>query len=394
MSEVGFRKNPTPIITDANAILGDKDPVGLILGLIQKAAGGILLIDEAYQFTPAPPGTTANASNLVLDTLLQAAETMRNSTSFVLAGYEAPIDKLLRYNAGMPSRFPFKFVFPDYTEQQLKSIFVGMVKADGYVLQGRAECLTPVASVFAARIARGAGREGFGNARAVRSAFDAVKSAHKDRLGTAVLLGRAASARDHRLLLREDVLGPRPDLERSPLLAELDALVGQPRVKAAVRGLLDLQMQNHEREEAGEKPLLVSLHRVFTGNPGTGKTTIARIYGALLKEFKLLSDGGVTTVSASDLMGSVVGQAAEKTAEAVRGARGRVLLIDEAYVLDPKRRAEGNLSSANSYAGAVIDTLVEKLDGEAGSDCAVILAGYDVSGSGRSTGSPTSALTA
>ncbi len=102
---------------------------------------------------------------------------------------------------------------------------------------------------------------------------------------------------------------------------------------------------------------------------GTGKTTVVRLYGALLKELGLLSKGDFIQCTPADLTGSHEGAAATNTKELLEKARGKVLFIDEAYVLDPKRRS-------NAYGGNVLDTLVEKLEGEAGSDIAVILAGY------------------
>ena len=93
---------------------------------------------------------------------------------------------------------------------------------------------------------------------------------HTARIGSRVLKNEPLSEYDHRTLLKTDVLGERPNLEKSGTLQELNSMIGLAKVKSAVRGLMELQLQNYDREMRGEEVELISLHRVFYGNPGTG----------------------------------------------------------------------------------------------------------------------------
>jgi SpoVK/Ycf46/Vps4 family AAA+-type ATPase len=235
-----------------------------------------------------------------------------------------------------------------------------MVEQKGYKLERKRVCGTDIATVMARRIARGAGTKGFGNAREVRNQLEAAINRQSDRVGSIALHGHGASITEdqHRLLTRGDTIGNRPNLKDSPVVMELEGMIGLAKVKAAIKGLMELQLQNYDREMRGEKPELISLHRVFYGNPGTGKTTVAKIYGKLLKEFGFLSDGDFINTTASDLSGDTVGSGSTRTNEVIGRAKGKVLLIDEAYSLDPTRRGGG------SYGGTVIDTLVEKIEGK------------------------------
>jgi SpoVK/Ycf46/Vps4 family AAA+-type ATPase len=371
MTQLGFRKNDVMIETSAQEILKSKDPGGDFADMMEQATGGCLFIDEAYRFTPSPPGQQPNSSNQVLDYLLEAVEKpeIRSTTTVILAGYRDEIETLLSYNVGFASRFNITFSFPDYNELQLRKIFVGMVKDKGFELERKKDCGVSISAVMANRIHRGAGKKGFGNAREVRNKLEEIISQQSDRLGALKLRKKPVSQKDYQMLLAVDSVGLRPDFSFSPTMKELDSMVGLEKVKAAFRSLMSLQQQNFDREMRGDKPELISLHRVFYGNPGTGKTTVAKLYGSLLKELGLLSNGDFICVSPADLTGDHEGGAATQTKAVLDKAKGKVLLIDEAYVLDPKR-------GHNIYGGNVLDTMVEKLDGEAGSDCAVILAGY------------------
>ncbi len=374
--ELGYRKNSKPLITNAGDILKEKDPVGEFEKMVTAASGGTVFIDEAYLFKPAPRGSSTNASNAVLDYLLKVCETMRETTTFILAGYKEDILNLLTYNEGFPSRFPkvFTFQFVDYTAPQLRTILLSMVRTRGFKFESRKHCGISISKIMAERIARGRNAKGFGNAREVRNQLEAAIGRQHARLGSMLLQGEPSAginmeSKQHITLTRRDTIVDRPNLDDSAMLRELDSMIGIQAVKRAVYGLMEFQLQNFDREMRGEVPESISLHRVFYGNPGTGKTTVARIYGCLLKEFGLLSDGDIIQVTASDLIGDAVGVGATKTNDVIAKAKGKVLFIDEAYVLDPNRRG------GNQYGGSVLDTLVEKIEGAAGSDMAVILAG-------------------
>ncbi|MFE2950207.1 AAA family ATPase, partial [Embleya sp. NPDC059267] len=161
---------------------------------------------------------------------------------------------------------------------------------------------------------------------------------------------------------------PPPPETLDDLLAELDELVGLGGVKRDVGGMVKLMQTVRMRQEAGLPAPPLSRHLVFAGNPGTGKTTIARLYGRLLKALGLLERGHLVEVDRSALVGEYVGHTGPKTTESFNRARGGVLFIDEAYALVPA-------GVANDFGGEAVATLVKLMEDHR-DEVVVIVAGY------------------
>jgi hypothetical protein len=258
-----------------------------LLDELLNDGGGVLFIDEAYQMTSGnSPGGSA-----VLDYLLPEVENLVGKVVFVLAGYNKEMESVFAHNPGLPSRFPIEMKFVDYTDGELLSIFErNLLKK----YSGKMACEEGMRGLYCRivtrRVGRGRGKAGFGNARAIENTLAQVSRRQSARLFKEI---RARLNPDHFLMTKEDLIGPEPSsaLEKSEPWQELQAKIGLRSVKRAIKILVDSIQQNYLRE-LEEKPLIeYSLNKVFLGNPGTGKTTVAKLYGAILVDLGLLSKG-------------------------------------------------------------------------------------------------------
>lgn len=252
-----------------------------------KDGGGAIFIDEAYQLVGSSFGGTQ-----VLDFLLAEVENLTGKVVFILAGYQRPMEKFFAHNPGLPSRFPHELKFDDFDDTELMQILIGCIEKT-YRNQMKVEDNLGglYCRIVARRVGMGRGREGFANARAVENAMSKISERQAARLSRERRQGGGKI--DDFFLSKEDMIGPDPSqaLKSSSAWQKLQSMIGLDVVKKTVEAILDTMCYNYQRE-LDEKPLVAySLNKVFLGNPGTGKTSIAKIYGQILVDIGFLSNG-------------------------------------------------------------------------------------------------------
>lgn len=338
---------------------------------LKDNGGGVFFIDEAYQLSSGnSPGGKA-----VLDYLLAEVENLRGKVSFVIAGYDKQMETFFAHNPGFPSRFPIQMRFNDYSDDELLKILQRQVDRK---YKGRMAIEDGPDGLYfriaARRIGRGRGKEGFGNARAVENALAQMEKRQSTRLRQA---RRSGAKPDDHFLTKEDIIGPEPSatLVNCKAWQRLNEMIGLAEVKQEVRILLDSLTTNYQRELEEEPLMSFSLNRVFIGSPGTGKTTVAKLYGRILASLGMLSNGEVVVKTPADFIGAVLGQSEAQTKGILASTIGKVLVIDEAYALQGAGGADGS-HVADPYRTAVVDTIVAEVQNVPGEDRCVILLGY------------------
>ena len=350
--------------------------------LIDRALGGVLFIDEAYSLVNEGDGQSDRFGNEAVQTLLKRAEDDRDQLVVVLAGYEKEMDAFLASNPGLASRFATRITFPSYSADELFRIAESLVHQRGDTLEADA------GRALRRRFDQVVQREvvdDLGNGRFARSVVEKAAQARDVRVVTTGVDGGTPAPRPEaedlitvravdveaahaELTSRLPGFGASPGIEEA--LAELDAMIGLEPVKQQVRSIVAQLRVAKLREEQGLLNQAPMRHFVFSGPPGTGKTTVARVLGRVFSALGLLGRADVVEAQRADLVGEHLGATAVKTNRLVDRALGGVLFVDEAYSL-----VNPGYSGGDAFGAEAIQTLLKRAEDDR-SRLVVVLAGY------------------
>lgn len=329
--------------------------------VIASAMGGVLFIDEAYALGNNSDSGITDYGKEAIDTLVKAMEDYRGKFCVILAGYKNEMLQMLSTNPGFKSRIQFTLDFPNYSRDELKSITELMLKNRHYTIGETA--MSRILDITDIKRKE----PNFANAREIRNILDQVIMCQNVRcvgsndkeLG---LVDVNKYIQDANIYL--PISGDGANKKILSGEEELDQLIGLSSVKRMVRKIKAYAKRNKDASD-------FNLHMCFIGNPGTGKTEVARLISRILYEADVLKEAKYVETDSRGLIGKFVGETAPKTLEKINEAMNGVLFIDEAYMLASADTSSGS----RNYGDEAIAVLLKEMEDRRGRFC-VILAGY------------------
>ena len=351
------------IEADKNAMVGQY--VGStpqkVNDLVDRAMGGILFIDEAY--TLSEDSSSGNSfGKEAIETLMKRMEDDRGKFVCIMAGYRDLMEEFVRVNPGINSRISHRIHIEDYSADELTKIYLRMAETQQMRVEPNAveKLKHAIDNMVTVKT------KDFGNARDVRKLLDKTLERQSVRIQA---LPDSISPHELSLIKAEDIpVEVHQEIDERQCMQKLDALVGLNGVKQEIRNITQyLKLEKMRAEALGKRFAGLRDHYLFLGNPGTGKTTVARILGEIFLSLGISKNTRFVETDRAGLVAGYVGQTASQTNRVIDSALGGILFIDEAYTLSQ--------GFNDSFGQEAIDTLLKRMEDDRGK-FVCIAAGY------------------
>lgn len=331
--------------------------------IIDAALDGVLFIDEAYTLAR---GGDSDFGQEAIDTLLKRMEDDRNRLVVIVAGYTREMETFINSNVGLQSRFPTYIHFEDYKADELRRIFLKFLGDDYRISEGGEKMLKAVTNYITANKP-----ENFSNGRWIRNLFGKVVENY---------FMRVPEDENPPLLTEDDFMElPKTLIDHVPQMGEDTRVKREPTNEEKLMGMIGLTRVKEEITQIRDKieylldddpgaDIQFGTSLIFSGSPGTGKTTVARLLGGILHDLGVLSSGHTVECRRADLVGLHEGHTAPQVRNLFERARGGVLFIDEIYGLVESER--------DSYGKEALTELIALIENHR-HDIAIVLAGYE-----------------